>query len=79
MSVEQLENWGWIAAAHPDDLNDLATTWQRIMASGDAGEAEARLDRFDGIYRWFLFRANPLRDEAGRIVKWYGTNLDACT
>ena len=32
--------------------------------------------RFDGEYRWFLFRANPLRDESGKIVKWYGTNTD---
>ena len=32
--------------------------------------------RFDGVYRWFLFRAKPLRDEAGNIIKWYGTNTD---
>ena len=42
----------------------------------DAGEAEARLRRHDGEYRWFLFRANPLRDETGAIVKWYGVNTD---
>ena len=46
------------------------------MASGEPGEAEARIRRFDGAYRWFLFRANPLRDESGKIVKWYGTNMD---
>jgi formate hydrogenlyase transcriptional activator len=40
------------------------------------GETEARLRRFDGEYRWFLFRANPLRDESGSIVRWYGTNID---
>jgi PAS domain S-box-containing protein len=76
MSLEQLKDWGWTAALHPDDLNGLATVWQRLMACGQAGEAEARLRRFDGAYRWFLFRANPLRDESGKIVKWYGTNLD---
>ena len=38
--------------------------------------AEARMRRFDGAYRWFLFRANPLRDDSGNIVKWYGTNID---
>ncbi len=32
--------------------------------------------RFDGAYRWFLFRANPLRDDSGKILKWYGTNVD---
>ena len=46
------------------------------MASGKPGEAEARLRRFDGEYRWFLFRANPLRNEAGEVVKWYGINTD---
>ena len=46
------------------------------MASGTPGEAEARLRRFDGEYRWFLFRANPLRDDTGNIIKWYGVNTD---
>jgi PAS domain S-box-containing protein len=47
-----------------------------IMASEAPGEAEARLRRQDGAYRWFLFRANPLRDESGTVVKWYGVNTD---
>ena len=46
------------------------------MASDVAGETEARLRRHDGEYRWFLFRSNPLRDETGVIVKWYGVNTD---
>jgi PAS domain S-box-containing protein len=54
----------------------LAAGWQRIMASEAPGEAEARLRRHDGEYRWFLLRANPFRDESGAIVKWYGTNTD---
>ena len=76
LSAEQASGWGWTAAVHPDDLNELAATWQRIMASEAPGEAEARLRRHDGAYRWFLFRANPLRDETGNIVKWYGVNTD---
>ena len=76
LSAEQASGWGWTAAVHPDDLNDLAATWQRIMASEAPGEAEARLRRHDGAYRWFLFRTNPLRDEQGNIVKWYGINTD---
>src|ERR1700757_1974998 len=76
LSAEQVKNWGWTAAVHPDDLNDLAGSWQSIMASGKQGESEARLRRFDGEYRWFLFRANPLRDESGNIVKWFGINTD---
>lgn len=76
LTAEQASGWGWTAAVHPDDLSSLAATWQRIMASEAPGEAEARLRRHDGEYRWFLFRANPLRDEQGRVVRWYGTNTD---
>ena len=76
LSAEEAGGWGWTAAVHPDDLNELSATWQRIRASDASGEAEARLRRYDGVYRWFLFRANPLRDEAGTIVKWYGVNTD---
>jgi PAS domain S-box-containing protein len=50
--------------------------WRHLLVSGEAGEIEARLRRFDGEYRCFLFRASPLRNDSGRIVKWYGTNTD---
>jgi PAS domain S-box-containing protein len=76
LSAEQARDWGWTSAVHPDDRNSLAAAWQRIMASQQLGEAEARLRRHDGEYRWFLFRANPLRNHAGDIVKWYGVNTD---
>lgn len=46
------------------------------MTAGKPGETEARLRRFEGEYWWFLFRANPLRDVSGNMVKWYGTNTD---
>jgi hypothetical protein len=76
LSAEQARDWGWTTAVHPDDLNELAAAWQRIMASEQLGETEARLRRYDGEYHWFLFRANPLRDDIGNIVKWYGINTD---
>ena len=76
LTTEQASGWGWTAAVHPDDLNSLAAKWTSILASEAPGEAEARLRRFDGEYRWFLFRTNPLRDERGSIIKWYGTNTD---
>ena len=69
-------DWKWTPAIHPDDLGYLTDYWRSILATGEPGEIEARLRRFDGSYRWFLFRASPLRDESGTIVKWYGTNLD---
>ena len=51
-------------------------TWLRLLATGAPGEFEGRLRRFDGEYRWFLFRAVPIRDEEGKVVRWYGTNTD---
>jgi PAS domain S-box-containing protein len=76
LSLEQARDWGWSVAVHPDDLGSLSAAWSRIMASGQPGEAEARLRRHDGVYRWLLFRASPLRDQAGNIIKWYGVNTD---
>ena len=76
LSAEQATGWGWTAAVHPEDVSGLAATWKRITASEAPGEAEARLRRYDGDYRWFLFRTNPLRDETGTIVNWYGVNTD---
>ncbi|VIO72965.1 Sensor protein FixL [Bradyrhizobium ivorense] len=72
---EQMRDWGWTAAVHPDDLNALTRAWKSIMASRQPGEAEARLRRFDGTYRWFLFRANPLRDRTDNVIKWFGINI----
>ena len=50
--------------------------WQALLASEQPGEIEGRVRRFDGEYRWFLFRAEPLRDDSGDIIRWYGTNTD---
>ncbi len=75
-SHEELFGAGWISTVHTDDLPGLLAVWQDMMESGRGGEAEARLRRHDGEYRWFMFRTNPLRDESGTIVKWYGVNTD---
>src|SRR5260221_6183815 len=50
--------------------------WRELLASGDPGEIEARLRRGDGVYRWFLIRVEPFRDESGKLVRWYGTSTD---
>ena len=76
LTADEVEGWGWTVAVHPDDLNALLIYWRTIMTSGQSGETEARLRRSDGVYRWFLFRATPSRDDSGRVVKWYGTNTD---
>jgi PAS domain S-box-containing protein len=67
---------GWPRAFHPEDKKGMLQKWTAIRASGMPGGLEARLRRFDGEYRWFLFRAVPLRDESGNIVKWYGSSTD---
>src|SRR5258708_5234020 len=76
LSIEAARDWGWKVAIHPEDLSRLLNVWHKLLASGEPGELEARLRRFDGVYRWFLFRAEPLFDATGNIVKWYGTNTD---
>jgi PAS domain S-box-containing protein len=68
--------WGWKGPIHPEDLGKLMDTWLRLLSAGEPGEQEARLRRFDGEYRWFLFRAVPVRHERGKVVRWYGTNTD---
>jgi PAS domain S-box-containing protein len=75
LSLDQAE-FGWPRAFHPDDKKGMLVKWSAIRASGMPGGLEARLRRFDGEYRWFLFQAEPLRDEAGNIVKWYGSSTD---
>jgi steroid delta-isomerase-like uncharacterized protein len=76
MTAEQAAGWGWGEAIHPDDRKGIVEYWQSLLASGVQGEAEARMRRFDGAYRWFLIRSSPLRDDSGKIVKWYGTSID---
>src|SRR5258708_15992375 len=76
LSHEAVRGWGWQDAIHPEDLKEITDKWLGFLASGQPGEVEGRLRRFDGTYRWFLFRAEPLRDESGNIVNWYGTDTD---
>jgi PAS domain S-box-containing protein len=76
MAAELAQGWGWGAAIHSDDLKGLVEHWKWCLASGTPIEAETRIRRHDGAYRWFLLRGNPLRDASGRIVKWYGINID---
>jgi PAS domain S-box-containing protein len=76
LSPEEAHGWGWQVPIHPEDLGTLMETWSQLLASGEPGEQEARLRRFDGEYRWCLLRAVPVRDALGHVVKWYGTTTD---
>ena len=73
---DEARGQGWQAAVHPDDLAKLIEKWDEIVASGKSGEFEGRLRRHDGVFRWFLARFEPVRDDAGEIVRWYGTSTD---
>jgi formate hydrogenlyase transcriptional activator len=78
LSQEASQGWEWASphVIHPDDLPGLLDTWRRIVAAGQPDEAEARVRRFDGQYRWYLIRAVPVRDDSGALVGWYGMNTD---
>jgi PAS domain S-box-containing protein len=76
MTLEQGLGWAWQPGYHPDDLGNVLCKWKAAVAEGKPLEAEARLRRFDGEYRWFLKRAFPLFDRAGRVLGWYGGNID---
>src|SRR6266700_2432405 len=76
LAMAQALDRGWQGPIHPDDLGTLRETWARLRASGAPGEAEARLRRSDGAYRWCLWRAVPVRNELGHLVHWSGTATD---
>ena len=61
---------------HPEDLKKLQALRQRMLSENAPSEMEARIRGKDGQYRWFLIRDNPLRDEQGRVLRWYGTRTD---
>ena len=75
-SIDEMAGWAWTSVVHPDDLPQLDPVWQKARETNGSAEWEARLRGADGKYRWFIFRANPLRDETGKVVKWYGINTD---
>nr|WP_158926779.1 PAS domain S-box protein [Acidisphaera sp. S103] len=71
LGADDVRGRGLQTAVHPDDVADLVAWWQSILASDQPGEMEARLRRFDGEFRWFLFRVGPIVDG-----KWGGINVD---
>jgi PAS domain S-box-containing protein len=67
---------GWQGPFHPEDMPETLRRWHHSLLTGEPYETEYRCRRHDGVYRWFLGRAHPVRDESGRIVKWFGTCTD---
>ncbi|RLP78731.1 response regulator [Xanthobacter tagetidis] len=66
----------WHSYVHPEERADLIRAWNASIASGEAFNRECRFRAADGSYRWFLCRAVPVRDEDGRVDRWYGSCTD---
>src|SRR6266404_5653899 len=76
LSLEEIQGWKWTASIHPEDVEQFVEKWRASVESGEPFEAESRVRRADGQYRWFLHRRVPLRDGLGKIVKWYGSSIE---
>src|SRR5258706_5311895 len=74
--LEDLKDWRWKIVVHPEDEPKVTEEWLSAVATGKPLATEFRMRRADGEYRWFLVRTVPLRDESGRIVKWYSAGHD---
>jgi PAS domain S-box-containing protein len=76
LSPEESSKGGWLQIVHPDDRAMAQAAWQGCLDADTAGEAEARMRRHDGVYRWFLLQISPVRDESGKLLKWCGLHTD---
>jgi PAS domain S-box-containing protein len=76
VSIDSLLGPGWVSHLHPDDATYTLQRWARARETGEPFEAEYRLRRADGAYRWHLTRALPQRDATGTILRWYGSVID---
>jgi PAS domain S-box-containing protein len=76
LAGEAALGWNWEAVVHPDDHARFVAEWRAALTAGQPMESELRLRAATGEYRWLFVRNVPLRDELGKIVKWYGTSFD---
>jgi PAS domain S-box-containing protein len=76
LTLEQAGTTGWEQVVHPEDLPVLAEKWNEAVQQGTSYQAEGRMRRADGSYRWHLHQAIPQKNEQGQIVKWFGTATD---
>ncbi|MCC3537781.1 MAG: PAS domain-containing protein [Microcoleus sp. PH2017_25_DOB_D_A] len=76
LTVARAQAEGWPAVVHPDDVSTMGDRWMSAQQDGSPYQAEGRLRRCDGVYRWFLHQAIPVKNESDRVVKWFGTATD---
>jgi len=74
--TEEFLRTGWHGILHPDNLPVVVAAWERALATGEPYQVEQHLRRRDGVYRWYLTRGVPARDEHGRVIRWLGTSTD---
>jgi PAS domain S-box-containing protein len=74
--LEQMRGWGWKKVHHPDHVQRVEDKWRAHLQNGVVWEDTFPLRGTDGVFRWFLSRATPIRDATGAITRWFGTNTD---
>lgn len=75
-TLEEMQGWGWQAVHAPEEVERVTARFKHHIATGEVWEDTFPLRSKDGEYRWFLSRAVPIRDAAGKILRWFGTNTD---
>jgi PAS domain S-box-containing protein len=76
MTLDQIQELGWIQVIHPEEREYVVREFKKALASGNSLRVEHRLRRADGVYRWIMTRGEPLQDEGGQIVQWFGVGID---
>ncbi|WP_315788062.1 PAS domain S-box protein [Fischerella sp. JS2] len=76
LTLAQAQTVGWPAVVHPDDVPILSQKWAIAQQDGSYYQAQGRIRRADGVYRWHLHQAVPLKNEQGQVIKWFGTATD---
>lgn len=75
-TFDEMKRWDWEKVYHPDYVQPISAMIKQLLTEGQAWELTFPIRRHDGIYRWFLTRAFPVKDSSGTIEKWIGTNTD---
>ncbi len=74
--LSALEGRGWTSFIHPDDREEHLRLWRTSMSDGQPAVSQSRVADAKGEYRWMLHRTEPLCDEAGNVIRWFGTSID---
>lgn len=75
-TFEEMQGWGWQKVHHPEHVERVTARFKQAVETGEPWEDTFPLRSKDGQYCWFLSYAQPIRDETGQILRWFGTNTD---